>query len=206
MAVYYAVSKGELAHSKGKWKKHKYVRKEGNRYIYPEDIEAAKRLAKTGTGLYKKAMSYTPQGYIAKAVSKQAKKDIARGKKKAERAITGANIQYQYAKKNARDQYNRTKSGASKEVNRRSKQAGQQIDAQRSKARKSANDLQSRYNTAKKNAKKRVTDATIAGNLTYQTTKRDIKDTNARAKKNIKKTVKKKRRRLAKYVYKKIAG
>ena len=56
MAEYYAVSKGELAHSKGKWKKHKYVRKEGNRYIYPEDlVDSAKNvIGDAFGGKYKK--------------------------------------------------------------------------------------------------------------------------------------------------------
>lgn len=68
-----------LAHSI--WKKHKYIRKEGDRYIYPNDISTKTYLGKKVKKLYEQTVAYKQAQADRDARSDLVVKDITTGKK-----------------------------------------------------------------------------------------------------------------------------
>lgn len=85
------IYRSHLAHSLGgsEWKKHKYIRKEGNRYIYPEDLQtnghssggrSLDQRANGVLGLFKKA------GGAFGSSRETARNAVESGKKKAKQA------------------------------------------------------------------------------------------------------------------------
>lgn len=248
-----------LVHSKGKWKKHKYIRKEGNRYIYAEDLKkaanaAGKALYDAAGGRYKKQaqdsaraasrnarslnrnanlartykQSHLPDShrvsntykkratkagnsmirnqrksaeaearyknslaYKGKQASKKFNSEVNKVKKKATNAAIAASIVNANAKRNA------------KIVNQRAQaEAKRQANAAKSEAKRQANAAKKR---AADEARRRVQEQQDMARRSRQV-QANIEKAKRRQQRANKRKVKRARRHVAKYIYRKIAG
>ena len=163
---------GELAHSKGKWKKHKYIRKEGNRYIYPEDLinDIGKKIDNTKIGTENRRVRVGGQTVYNKTTPyriKNARKDTMAGLKKA----------------------------------------GRQLDREINGTKKRRNNSGIVDRVKNKPIGTNTRTVKIAGQTVYKNTNLyRVKDAANDTARGTKRKIKKGRKHLAKYLYKKVAG